>query len=102
MSDLQVNSIRPVETPVTEIEEPFFQAKREQIPLKEQQEWVKWTKDFDFVKFILGLLILLYLLDLGISVFVFRKNSSLTQPLFEVLKTILLTVSGYVFGKVTK
>lgn len=99
LNDLQASSIRPVEIPSTEIDEPPHQVQREQISLKEQQKWVKWVKNFDFIQFILGLMILLYLLDLIISVVVFQKNSSLTEPLFEVLKTVLLTVAGYVFGK---
>ncbi len=99
MSDLQTVPIRSIETPTAEIDEPPSQVQREQISLKEQQKWVKWVKNFDFIKFILGLMVLLYLLDLIISVVVFQKNSSLTEPLFEVLKTVLLTVAGYVFGK---
>ena len=99
LSDLQKDSIRPIEIPAAEIDEPLYPMQRGQIPLKEQQEWVKWIKDFNFIKFTLGLMVLLYIIYLIISVAVFQKNSSLTEPLFEVLKTVLLTVAGYVFGK---
>lgn len=99
MSDLQTESTRPIETPTTEIDEPPNQIQMEQGPLKEHQNWVKWLKNFDFIKSILLMMLFIYFLDLIVSVFVFKQNSSLTESIFEVLKTILLTIAGYVFGK---
>ena len=64
---------------------------------KEKRDWLKWLKNLDFMKWLLALLIFLYIIDLIVT----KGNSPLRDPLFEVLKVILFTVSGYLFAKST-
>lgn len=92
---------RIIETPEREMDEPPRYARTDlgfhisELPPQERQNLYKWLKNFSFVKTILFFMFVVYIIDL----FCTKGQSSLKEPFFEVLKTLLLTVSGYVFAK---
>ena len=63
-------------------------------PVKER-DWLIWLKNFDFMKYIIVVMMLIYIVDL----FFTKGTSSLREPLFETLKTLLFMAAGYVFAK---
>lgn len=87
-----------IETPTREIDEPTVRINDnslERLSPMQQKEWQRWLKNLGFMKWLLGLMLLVYVIDLFWS----GGQSSLKEPFFEVLKTVLFTVSGYVFAK---
>ncbi len=92
---------RTVEMPEREMDEPPRYARRHlsfdisELTPQERRNLYQWLKNFSFVRTILFLMFVVYIIDL----FCTKGQSSLKEPFFEVLKTLLLTVSGYVFAK---
>lgn len=92
---------RAVELPKRELEEPPTYARSDssfhisELSPQEGKNLFKWLKNLDFVKTIVSFMFVIYMIDL----FITKGQSSLKEPFFEVLKTLLLTVSGYVFAK---
>lgn len=87
-----------IEPPVCEIDVPLEEKTEvylDKLSPMQRKEWVKWLKNLNFIKLVLGIMLFIYLLDFTIS----KGNSDLKEPLFEVLKTVLFTASGYVFAK---
>lgn len=100
LDDMELEEVREsrseVESPQSEIDvppedEPFY----DKLTPIQQKEWNRWLKNMGFMKQILILMLLVYVIDLFVS----KGQSDLTEPMFEVLKTVLFTVSGYVFAK---
>ena len=97
MSETNEETIIPA---VSEIDEPIrtqsqIQIFTEEVPSKEKREWLKWNKNYNFISYLLLILLILYGVDVSAS----SGQSSLKEPMFELLKTITLMVSGYVFAK---
>lgn len=91
---------RAVEAPLTEIDEPSTISEVrgnpvDELPANDKKDLFKWTKNFDFLKTILIIMVVIYIIDVIAS----KGQSSLKEPFFEVLKTILLTAAGYIFAK---
>lgn len=92
MQDIEI--AREIETPTTEVDvPPLAQSQEELTP--EMKEWQKWLRNFGFIKLLIVIMSFMYVIDL----FVNRGKSTMQEPFFEVLKTLLFTVSGYVFGR---
>ena len=95
--DNEENELK-IEPPYREIDVPkevnndnFY----DQLSPMEKKEWRRWLKNSNFMHYIILVMLLIYLIDLLAN----GGNSSLKEPLFEVLKTVLFTASGYVFAK---
>jgi|GEM_PF-4507704 len=85
-----------------EMDEPignqgYSQMSAEEVPSKAKQEWIKWIKNYKFIFQLIGILLFIYLVDVYAS----GGQSSLKEPMFDLVKTIALTVSGYIFAKST-
>lgn len=100
LDDMELEEVREsrseVESPQSEIDvppedEPFY----DKLTPIQQKEWNRWLKNMGFMKQILILMLLVFVDDLFVS----KGQSDLKEPMFEVLKTVLFTVSGYVFAK---
>ena len=94
---------REVIAPLMEIDEPSVIAEvrgntLDELPANDKKDLFKWTKNFDFLKTIPIIMVGIYIADVIAS----RGQSSLKEPFFEVLKTILLTAAGYIFAKSEK
>lgn len=62
-------------------------------------DWRKWLKNLDFVKYVVSVMLFLFIVDIFISIFAPTANLALREPFFEALKTLLFTAAGYVFAK---
>ena len=84
--------------PLKEIDEPSSETRGNlfyELDSNGKKELYKRTQNFDFIKMILLIMIVIYIVDVVVS----KGQSSLKEPFFEVLKTVLLTVAGYIFAK---
>ena len=83
--------IREIDGPSERVREPYY----DRLTPMQQKEWHRWLKNMGFMKTILIIMFLDYIIDVLIG----KGQSDLKEPFFEVLKTILFTVSGYLFAK---
>lgn len=92
--------------PVEEVDEPLDNAPRvddelEARKLDEKDKERKEKRYFSAFKLIIGCLIflgLIYLIDTIVSI-AFGKTSELTNSIIEIIKTLLFTLSGYLFAR---
>lgn len=88
---------KEIEHPLREIDEPpsNITPLGETELVKEKISFFKWSKNMNFIYFIVFVMVVLYISDIIIT----KGSSSLKEPLFDTLKTLLFTVAGYVFAK---
>ena len=67
-----------------------------------ERNWLRWLKNFGFIKVVLFLMGGVYLTDIILSVCFPDVEVSMQEPFFEVLRAILFTAAGYVFAKLKK
>ena len=92
--------------PVEEVDEPLDNAPRvddelEARKLDEKDKERKEKRYFSAFKLIIGCLIFLgiiFLIDTIVSI-AFGKTSELTNSIIEIIKTLLFTLSGYLFAR---
>lgn len=96
-----------------ELDEPIPELERERKLDKDRLELVKIKQKentlerkekryYTAFRLIVGCLIMLgiiYLIDMGVSIAVKGEVSSLTKDILEVIKTLLFTLSGYLFAR---
>lgn len=95
--------------PVEEVDEPLDTTPKigEELELRrldtEEKEKVrKERRYFSAFKLIVGCLIFLgiiYIIDVICSVGLHRELSSITDSIIEIIKTLLFTLSGYLFAR---
>ena len=92
--------------PTEEVDEPLDDAPRvddelEARKLDEKDKERKEKRYFSAFKLIVGCLIflgLIFLIDTIVSI-AFGKTSELTNSIIEIIKTLLFTLSGYLFAR---
>lgn len=92
--------------PTEEVDEPLDDAPRvddelEARKLDERDKERKEKRYFSAFKLIVGFLIflgLIFLIDTIVSI-AFGKTSELTNSIIEIIKTLLFTLSGYLFAR---
>ena len=92
--------------PTEEVDEPLDDAPRvddelEARKLDEKDKDRKEKRYFSAFKLIVGCLIflgLIFLIDTIVSI-AFGKTSELTNSIIEIIKTLLFTLSGYLFAR---
>lgn len=95
--------------PVEEVDEPLDSTPRlgEELQLRrlyiEEKEKVrKERRYFSAFRLIVGCLIFLgciYIIDVICSVCLYKELSSITDSIIEIIKTLLFTLSGYLFAR---
>ena len=95
---------REIVPPITEIDEPpshnqSTNSTFTELSASDKKDLLKWSKNYDFLMCIIGIILLLYVFDTFIIFWKPEVQSTLRDPIFELLKTVLFTVSGYIFGK---
>lgn len=92
--------------PTEEVDEPLDDAPRvddelEARKLDEKDKERKEKRYFSAFKLIVGCLVflgLIFLIDTIVSI-AFGKTSELTNSIIEIIKTLLFTLSGYLFAR---
>ena len=91
-------------TPKQEIDEPSdFLMKQDALTTKEEQDKDRKEKRyFSAFWLIVGCLAFLgviYIVDTTVSAWLVGKESDITESIVEIIKTLLFTLSGYLFGR---
>lgn len=97
-------------TPIKEEDEPLDSSQMAQIdPLTKRKLDIedndKRRKDrryFSAFRLIVGCLAILgiiYLIDTIVMIYLKKESSSITKDIIEIVKTLLFTLSGYLFAK---
>lgn len=95
---------RDVPKVIKEVDEPpddlYMERKaKTELSPKDKMHLFMWNKNLNFIVIVIGIMCILYFIDIFISIKYPEANITLKEPLFELLKTILLMASGYVFAK---
>ena len=98
---------KDIQPPVSEMEIPPQTSLSQQRDIAElspieKRDWLKWLKNFNFIKFVIFAMFFIYATNVVLAICAPDADVFLQEPLFEALKVLLFTVSGYVFAKTTE
>ncbi len=82
---------------------PAEQGKEKQDKLNDEKSrdrgWQRFTRSFDLIYHCLGVLVLIYILESLFKLLPGWKSDGTANSIIEIVKTLLFTLSGYLFAK---
>jgi len=69
---------------------------------RKQRDWIRWMKNFNLIYLIIVMMAIQYAIDILLSIFAPKVELGMQEPFFDVLRTLLFIVAGFVFAKLKK